>query len=367
MARALHGFASSRAAYRQSVRRYFACCALYFSAIGLLNYVIDPLWLFSHSHVLNRRQTKIDERQQKANQLKYGKQDFDAILLGSSRCTFISHYDFKGYSLYNLSVDAMLPKEYYEYIKFASKQSRPGLKLIVLGLDFYATNENFRGYGQRNPQDYFRATESRSYRIGSLIAFDTLRYSITNVYKSLSPPAGIYYSRDNVKALTPAANKYKLLAVQEDLRIYREKMYGRNYRYKDLTAIFRAIRQANPGVRIVAFTTPTSRPLWELLLEQGRLDDYCRWIGDIVGSFGEVYDFMGINSVTANSDNYNDGHHFYPHVGTLIAHRILSIPDPRLSDDFGQHITGANLDRYISEVKLRNSKEFKLEQSDRGN
>jgi hypothetical protein len=183
----------------------------------------------------------------------------------------------------------------------------------------------------------------------------------------LSKPAGVYYSRDNVKVLTPAAIKYRQLAVQEDIRVYREKMYGRNYRYKEMKKLLTAIRQAHPGIKIVAFTTPTSQPLWELLLEQGRLDDYCRWIGDIVDSFGEVYNFMGINSVTMNSDNYNDGHHFYPHVGTRIARRILNLPDAGLPDDFGQHVTRENLDRFISGVKRTSLRTPFPEEKDRGN
>jgi hypothetical protein len=117
--------------------------------------------------------------------------------------------------------------------------------------------------------------------------------------------------------------------------------------------IFDEIKRANPDAKIIAFTTPTSQPLWELLLELNLLDYYCRWLGDIVQSYGEVYDFMGTNSITANLDNYRDANHFNPSVGTMIVDRIMNFPDEKIPDDFGRRITRENLGRHIAEMKQK--------------
>ena len=350
-----HDAPKGRLSYRQCTVRYLVCFLAFFSGIALLNYSIDPLWMFPHSNRFNVRQVKIDERQQKTNLITCGDHDFDAVLIGSSRCTFISYHDFKGYRLFNYAMDATLPEEYADYIMYARKQSRPGIKLIVLGLDFFGTNSNFQGYGQKPPEEYFRNAQSISYRVQSLLALDTLRYSVKNIRKSLGKPDGIFYSRETIKSCikAPATREAKVRDVQYSVREFRKRMYGKNYRYKDMRKIFGDIRRQNPGIRTVVFTTPTSEPLWELLVEEGRLDDYCRWIADIVAEFGEVITFMGVNSITSNLDNYYDGHHFYPPVGKLIAARVMNLPDSGLPDDFGQRVTRENLDRYLADVRAR--------------
>jgi hypothetical protein len=347
-----------RAAYRCCINRYVACFFLFFSCVGLLNYIVDPYWFSSHANAFNARQESIDIRQQKTNQITWAYHDYDALMIGSSRCNFISHRDFKGYRLFNYSMEAVVPEEYGDYISYARKQSRPGLRLLVLGLDFYGTNAGFHGFGQMTPRNYIDKTQNLSYRLSALFAFDSLRYSLGNIWKSFKRPNGMFYSRDGVKSIVPmsAPRSIQSLAIAKDLRTYREKMYGGNYRYKDMKKLFGEIKRSNPGVEIVAFTTPTSRPLWELLLAEGRLDDYCRWISDIVETYGAVYDFMGINSVTDNPANYLDAHHFYPFIGTMIVNRIMGYPDGAVPSDFGRRITRENLHNYLEDVKRRYSR-----------
>ena len=42
--------------------------------------------------------------------------------------------------------------------------------------------------------------------------------------------------------------------------------------------------------------------------------------------FGEVWDFMGVNSVTSDLLHYRDAQHFDPEIGRLIADRLLERP-----------------------------------------
>ncbi len=348
---------TSKAAFRRNTIRFFVSFFSIFSIIVLLNYFIDPLWTYPHAHRFNTRQIKIEDRQQKTNLITYVHHDFDAILLGSSRTTFISYKDFKGVKLFNYALDNTLPEEYADYISYARKQSRPGVKLVVIGLDFFGTNSNFKGYGQKPPDEYFRNAEDPYYRMKSLFLFDTLRYSMKNIYKSLKKPDGFFYSRDSINHCIkpPVSKESKMKSVDYTIREFRKRMYGENYQYREMRKILKDIRQKNPDVKIVAFTTPTTEPLWKLLVEQGRLDDYCRWITDIVSEFDEVINFMGVNSITSNLDNYYDGHHFFPKIGTLIAARVMNIPDKNLPDDFGQRVNRENLDRFLVDVKQRYS------------
>ena len=68
-------------------------------AVVSLNYVIDPLWVFSHSNALNNKQPVFNERQQKTNKLYFGldnneTQQYDSLMIGSSRGAMFDQNDF---------------------------------------------------------------------------------------------------------------------------------------------------------------------------------------------------------------------------------------------------------------------------------
>ena len=90
--------------------------------IFFINYIVDPLWLFQHSNKFNQKQGSYDERQLKTNYLYYNlKDNFDGILLGSSRATYVNQNDFENMNIFNYSSGAMHPYEYKFYIDFAKK------------------------------------------------------------------------------------------------------------------------------------------------------------------------------------------------------------------------------------------------------
>ncbi len=84
-----------------------------------------------------------------------------------------------------------------------------------------------------------------------------------------------------------------------------------------------------------------------MLLQHGNLKDYEKWLRVLVEEFGEVYDFMGINTITSNQSNYPDLHHFYPFIGTLIANRISKKENKNIPKDFGVLVTKENIDKHL--------------------
>ena len=58
--------------------------------------MIDPLWSFAYDNKFNTIQKGFNERQQKTNNVYFnGLNEYDRILLGSSRTTFINQNDFQ--------------------------------------------------------------------------------------------------------------------------------------------------------------------------------------------------------------------------------------------------------------------------------
>ncbi|MDD3023802.1 MAG: hypothetical protein PHE26_07890, partial [Syntrophomonadaceae bacterium] len=113
-------------------------------AIAGFNYYIDPLWNFNHANRYNTIQASFDERQQKTNRVTFGKFDYDTLILGSSRVTYISQYDFAGHRAFNYAVSNMLLDEYYDYVEYAKLKNGRDFDYIIIGLDFYNTNRNLQ-------------------------------------------------------------------------------------------------------------------------------------------------------------------------------------------------------------------------------
>ena len=85
--------------------------------VGGVNYIVDPLWMFDYSNKFNQKQDGFDERQQKTNYIYFKSQgNFDGILLGSSRATFVNQNDFIDMNIFNYSSNSMQPFEYKGYI-----------------------------------------------------------------------------------------------------------------------------------------------------------------------------------------------------------------------------------------------------------
>jgi len=174
-----------------------------------------------------------------------------------------------------------------------------------------------------------------------------LRIFVKNYYKH---EYYYVYDRKNNILMPKDLSRYdrnKLLTDRLSLltdHFYSTKAYNYNPVYREIIARLKTkYHQQN----IVVFTTPVTRPLFESLIRAGRFEDYCRWIRDVVDVFDGVYNFMYINTITNNLDNYYDADHFFPRVGTLIAHKITGYPDENIPKDFGVYVTRDNLDEHL--------------------
>lgn len=303
-------------------------------AIAGFNFYIDPLWNFGHAHRYNQIQASFDERQQKTNRVTFIPFAYDALILGSSRTTYISQYDFPGCRAYNYSVSNMLLDEYYDYVEYAKARRGREFDIIIIGLDFYTTNQNIeREFSE--PSFYIGQANEWGYRYKTLLSRDLLRYSWQNYQAArLGQPQNFAYNRRNVKTLNIVPSGEKQSKIDATVDKYRRDIYA-NYHYADVKGTLSRLRESNPKSRFIVFTTPISQPLYELMLEEGLYPYYQRWLSDCVEVFGEVYNFMGPNSITTDLDNYYDASHIYPHIGTLIAHRVMNSPDSRIPEDFG--------------------------------
>ena len=341
--------------YKKWVKVYMSMTLSVIFLFALFNYAIDPLWTFSNSNRYNNRQPGFDERQLKTNRAYFaGLEQYDTLLLGSSRVTYINQHDFKTRNVFNYATVAMYPSEYKGWIDLAKTIKGEEFQTIILGMDFWGSNDGPFARGQKSttpsPQSYFETTKSFFYRYKQLFSMATLERSLDSI-KHASQPDATDYTRDNVKTTIKISPQRKQAAVNFQAGLYGNQIYGKAYRYdEEMAAHFEQLKKDNPQTKFIIFTTPIAGSLFEVLVRSGSLPDYKRWLTQLVDTFGEVYDFMGLNSVTTYEDHYADLHHFYPYIGTFIADRLSGTNSAALPKDFGILVTKDTLKSHFEEI-----------------
>ena len=307
-------------------------------AFGMINFIVDPLWCFSHSNRFNKNQNPFNERQQKTNILTFQKPGYDSLLLGSSRATYIDQNDFTGLRVFNYSANGMKSAELNGYIEYAKRVKGGPLKCIILALDF---DDNARYVVEDWPSHYIDRANSFLYRFRTLLSVDTFIHSLQNLrWKSSG------YNRDNVKVMFPVTARQRQKEAELQLRLLSGVREDAN-----IKELLRELKHRNPETRFIIFTTPVSKPLFDLFIKTNGIDAYEKWLRDCVEVFGEIYNFMYPNSVTTNPENYKDAHHFHPRIGTLIAHKLLALDDPNIPADFGILVTKDNIDEHLRKIR----------------
>ena len=350
--------------YKSWVKGFLLIVSSVIMLFALFNYTIDPLWTFCHSNRFNNAQPGFNERQLKTNRAYFcGLDKYNGLLLGSSRTTYINQHDFKKISVYNYASVSMYPSEYNGWIELAKKIKGKDFNTIILGVDFFGSNGGPFAKKQMaqtpKPSHYFNITKSFLYRYKMLFSMDTFKKSIESIKHSFSLGTEDY-TRDNIKQTIRISKTRKQAAINQQFGLYTNLFYGKGYRYnKEIKKYFKALKKNNPKTKFIIFTTPISADLFKLLVKSGNLKDYERWITMLVDTFGEIYDFMGVNSITNKPSNYADLHHFYPNIGRYIADRITGVSNRNIPKDFGILVNKKTLQLHLNSIRKQAQKILK--------
>jgi hypothetical protein len=334
------------------LKLFFSLSFVLLSIFALFNYAMDPLWTFSHSHTFNNVQSGFNERQQKTNYVYFNKlKEYNGLILGSSRTTFVNQHSFRAMNLYNYACSSMVVSEYNKYINFAKQAKEQDFQTIIIGLDFFNTNKKYRYYSEK-PEYYINNTTQPFYRYKMLFSLDVYNHSMRNL-KYQKRGAETFYTRDNIKFQKKITEEQRRQRYAVNLARHTDDFIDKNYiydsTYKDKLA---TIVKQNPNTHFIFFTSPiTANLLSSILINAKRFDEYERWLKETIKIAGEIHHFMDINSITTNLENYPDDDHFYPYIGDLIANRILNHPDSHLPNDFGITLNEKNIDAYLKNLK----------------
>lgn len=341
------------------INSYKKWCTLFLLAIGsvtfvtvAVNYLVDPLWCFRHINRYNRNAIIIDQRLQKTNEITFGNNEYDAVILGSSRTELVNQNEFGNCKAFNYAIPALTPEEYLPYLNYFKSRTGDRAKCIFIGLDFFSTTKS-RPIQHNRPEYYISQANEQHYRLKTLLGLDTLRLLIKAKFNKKQY---FKYDRANNLLIPNAIPAEELKRIFNNrLEMFKTSFYNKDtYQYDTkIINIYSEVARTNVSNNVIVFITPESQPLYEYLIKSGRFEDYARWLTDIVQTFGGVYNFMYLNTITRNTDNYVDADHFYPRIGTLIAHKLSGIKDENIPSDFGVYVTEDNLQQHLAFLRTQ--------------
>ncbi|OEH85469.1 hypothetical protein BHU72_05125 [Desulfuribacillus stibiiarsenatis] len=323
----------------------------YLALIGF-NFFVDPLWNFSHAHRYNQVQIGFDERLLKTNMVTHQPFRYNALIIGTSRTTYLNQDDFIGYKAFNYGLSSLLIDEYNDYIEYAKLQNGKDFDVIFLET-FFDIFYSLRRYDHQPPEHYISLTNEPFYRWKSLFSEDTYERALTNYYYSANGGYEGARSYNRYNQTSTHLQDVDIQAIVSDFVKNHKKATAPSYPYDDRYIDFlREIKENNPNTRFVVFTEPVIAPRIKLMLEQRVFwEAYERWLRETVSVFGEVINFMDLNTVTFNYDNFFDPYHFYPSIGKLMVDRLIGRPSAPLPGDFGVIVTNENIDKHLQDVR----------------
>jgi hypothetical protein len=188
------------------------------------------------------------------------------------------------------------------------------------------------------------------------------RWFETERYREISPRHHPVRDVDGtclIPRLEAASDDEIALAIRP-ARFKHSRIYEDVYRQYELdpgySATLRELKRRYPETRFVGFVTPTTHVLFALLVDLGRLPDYEAFLAAGVEGLGEVWEFGGLNAVTARRSNFRDENHLNPRAADVMLAIALGMDSATAAvapAGFGVRLDATNLDAYFATLRAR--------------
>lgn len=313
--------------------------------VMVTNFIVDPLYMFKQTREISINHKDFNERLQKTNYLKYIDNNFDALLIGNSRVTYINANNFNiGYKIFNYSVNALSPLEYETVIDNFILLTGKNPKVILIGVDLFST------VMATKIEEFDKVLQDQSdplYRYKNLISFDTFLLSFKNILSTIQLSNGVpdkkqrFYNRYLEKGL----NAKNIISNKEYIELGN---YGFNFPHDLIMNTLQKIKIKYSKSQFIIFTPPIhSFLLRNWAQNEIFLQSYYHALEDLVDIFGEVHHFLYFDPVFADDTNFYDVFHFYPYVGSLIANHINN---EIKTENIGILLNKSNIQFYLNKL-----------------
>lgn len=294
------------------LRTYFAIIISILLVVGIINFVIDPLW-YSQGNRITGINPSWNERIAKTNLfLQHSPQEFNCLVFGTSRTTLLRTSNFKNHRCFNYSFSGAKTEEYVNYGKFIrQKGAKPEIVYVEIDPDELNQKQELRSFAAvTDPMPMYKAY---------FFSWDALRLSLQTLEQNY--PSVRLYDRNFEGILDRNPPKYKPTFESE----------ADDPKQCDLSRLrfFQELQQTFPEAQFVGYVAPVSA--WYVFNKSyspGLLNCQLEGIYQLKQFFSQIYDFAVPAALTTRRDNTYDGNHYYPRVFD----RVVAVLEGRNSD-----------------------------------
>lgn len=275
----------------------------------VINLFVDPFWHWQGNQITNVNHGW-NERTAKINRFLSKKDNYDCLILGSSRATLLQEKAITSHRCFNLSFSAATAAELLSYTQYVKSKGFIAKKIII-GLD---SDNYFNHEPYKNLPRYIKNQQNPPSLISNYLSFDALTFSLKTLYGAY--PLYRYYRDDfssDILKLTPAYEP----------SWQRRKLKFGEYQPETIH-FYQQIINTYPNADTDIYIAPVS--VWELqsIKKHNKLTLYIKgqFLAAQLGV--NVYDFSVPSAITAKTTNTYDGSHYDKATNLLIAKSIDS-------------------------------------------
>ncbi|UPT76823.1 hypothetical protein MN086_07120 [Sulfurovum sp. XGS-02] len=333
-------------------------------AVGLINYVIDPLGFNKKILIKNMNIVKEDNTlftiKYKMPLLKKG--GWDNLMLGTSRIGLMDTHvadRYLGGKTFTMSLPGSAMPLQWDSFLYAIKFNN--IKNIIYGIDFMTFNKNLKFN-----DDYVQLKEEIQsfdsfYTYDIYFNIQTLIKSIRTIVNNnaLHPRYHVYYSESGMRHFPNYKQKlkngtFKLQnSINDHIKYYFDKNRGIYAKYEYSHEYMRMFKKIvdychKNDIKIYVYIPPMYAEHFYALKEAGlkqAFETFKRELAEIT----DFTDFTGVNSITTNKDNYWDSSHLRKEHTELVISKLLYPEDSVEHQDFGVQVTKENIEAHLKQ------------------
>lgn len=306
------------------LKTYFRVLLVILLTIGCINFVVDPLW-YGKGNQLTGKNPPWNERISKTNLFLQTKQEYNCLILGTSRTTILNSAWLKNHHCFNYSVSGGKLEEIVNYAKYAQEK---GMDPVQIYQEIEPDSFNRRS----KPRFFDEVTDPMPIFQAYLFSFNTFLLSVRTLVGWYSQAR--YYNRNFQVELS------------EDVPRYKPKFSVENEDNKgcdpERTQFFRTLKQTFPNAKFVGFVAPISPwRTYNTRYANGLLNCQLAETYTVAQIFDAIYDFAIPSEVTIDFKNTYDGNHYQ----SAVFQQIAEVLEERRSD-FGLKVNDYSLADY---------------------
>jgi hypothetical protein len=330
-----------------------------FFAIGIFGiYALDPAGVNKKFDFGLVKDSELTLRTQKFVELNRIKPN--TLLFGGSRMHFMNPKLIENYThdrVYNVAFSISTLEEQYQFLNYSIDHF--DIKTVVIGLNLYTFSEKLKANENSDyDAEMFEHGFTWMKQLKYYMEFPLHKYFADYVAKGYSAPLYKDGGRTEYGERLYVGNKSWKAREEEVVDGY-SKYYYNDYLtwgYSGFGHLYKMVQLCKEkNVELKLFTTAVHKSQLDILSDVNKTDIYFKWKKELA-SIAPYYDFMYYNSISRNSDNYNDPSHLLQKHGDLYFSKIFGDKQPKEGDDFGVWVTEDNIGKHMKFLK-KNMKE----------